>query len=350
VSESQEAVATQAGEALRGGFDVRRPSSWHRLVALQVRLPILQVLILVALFAYGALTLPGLATWPSAKLILYLAALTALAGIGQTMLILMGGFDLSVPGFIVAGTMVVILPQKFGISFGVAVLILMAFAGFIGILAGQICHRLALNPLIVTLATGAIATGTAQVIIGAGGTGMLNFTIPIWLRNLASPGSRTFGINVPPAVAIAVVAVASLAIFLHGTVVGARLLAAGANMRAAEYSLVRTRRIWTATFAFSAIASTLVGMLLAGYGGSTSLEIGDPYLFLAITAVFVGGTVFGGPGDFTRTAIGALFLEVLTVVLIGHGVSQPDQQILYGLILLLAVIVYGRADRLRDRV
>ena len=78
--------------------------------------------------------------------------------------------------------------------------------------------------------------------------------------------------------------------------------------------------------------------------------IGDPYLFQSVVAVIVGGTVFGGPGDYTRTAIGALFLTVLVTVLIGHGASPAVQEIVYGGIILVAVAIYGRERRLRDRV
>ncbi len=84
-----------------------------RLAQLQRHFPLLQILALMALFAYGAATLPGLASWPSIKSILVLAALIGLASAGQTLLILMGGFDLSVSGFIVAGGTVEMDERRF---------------------------------------------------------------------------------------------------------------------------------------------------------------------------------------------------------------------------------------------
>ena len=69
---------------------------------------------------------------------------------------------------------------------------------------------------------------------------------------------------------------------------------------------------------------------------------GDAYLFQSVVAVIVGGTVFGGPGEYARTSIGALFLTVLVTVLIGHGASPAQQQIVYGVIILAAVAIYGR--------
>src|SRR4029077_18840531 len=141
-----------------------------------------------------------------------------------------------------------------------------------------------------------------------------------------------------------------MTVFLYRTPTGRRLLATGANQRAAEYSLINTRRVWTGAFAFSAIASVLVGLLVLGFAGSITLTSGDPYLFQSVVAVIVGGTVFGGPGDYARTAIGALFLTVVDVTLIGHGATQAGQQIFYGLAILFGVSLYGRGRGLRDRV
>jgi len=105
-----------------------------------------------------------------------------------------------------------------------------------------------------------------------------------------------------------------------------------------------------AAFAFSAITSALVGILIGGFSGVIIEYSGEPYLFQSVVAVIVGGTVFGGPGDYTRTAIGALFLTVLTTVMIGHGATPAVQNVVYGGIILVAVAIYGRERRLRDRV
>jgi ribose transport system permease protein len=334
-------------EATSGGTG--RRTAWRWVARQQSRFPLVQLVVLAGVYVYGTATLPGLSSWLSIKTILILGALAALVSVGQTMLILMGGFDMSVAGFTVAGTMVLVLPGLIHVSFAVAVLIIIAFAAVVGGLAGWICHRLELSPLIVTLGTGAIALGMSQVVVGsfqfANGTGA-----PVWLAGLTSPVTKSFGVSIPPVVVIAVVVLLLMAVFLHRTVIGRRLLATGSNPGAAELSLLRTRRIWTGSFAFSAVMSSLFGMVLAGYSGAVDLSIGDPYLFLSVTAVFVGGTVFGGPGDYTRTVVGALFLEVLSTVLIGHGVGAAAQQILYGVILLLAVTAYGRGARLRDRI
>ena len=87
-----------------------------------------------------------------------------------------------------------------------------------------------------------------------------------------------------------------------------------------------------------------------GFSGSIDSTVGDPYLFQSVVAVIVGGTVFGGPGDYTRTVVGALFITVVNVVAVGHGANAADQSIIYGVAILLAVTLYGRERRLRDRI
>src|SRR5262245_8838836 len=99
-------VATQ-GRTLRGSLE-----RW------QGRFPFAQVAILAGVWLFGVLTITGFGSWPSLKLVLVLAALLGLASIGQTILILMGGFDLSVPGFMVAGALTVtVVAEAWGLGF-----------------------------------------------------------------------------------------------------------------------------------------------------------------------------------------------------------------------------------------
>ncbi|HEY3652806.1 MAG TPA: hypothetical protein VGL33_32885 [Streptosporangiaceae bacterium] len=321
--------------------------AWGMLGKVQARFPAAQVVALIVIFIYGAITLPGLGSWSAIRSILVLAALVGLASGGQTLLILIGGFDLGVSGFIVAGALTVTaLRSAYHLSFGVSLLLAIVGAGLLGGAAGYICHRFAINPLVVTLAMGTLAVGIVAVLNG----GLVNGNSPPWLSDLAEPATRTFGLSVPPSIVIWAVVLVLFAILLHRTRLGRSLLATGANSRAADYALVSTRRVWTATFAFSAIASALVGLLIGGFAGTISDGLGDPYLFQSVVSVIVGGTVFGGPGDYTRTCVGALFLTVLTTVLVGHGASPAVEEIVYGLIILAAIAVYGRQRRLRDRL
>ena len=99
----------------------------------------------------------------------------------------------------------------------------------------------------------------------------------------------------------------------------------------------------------SAVLATLTGIMLVGEGGG-NLGSGDPYLFQALTAVIVGGTMFGGRGDYWRTVLGALILTVVTYLLEAHNFSAGVQEMVYGALIMIVVAAYGRERRIRDRV
>jgi ribose transport system permease protein len=336
-----------AGRLTGAGAARQLRAAGSAVAALQSRFPFFQVVALIVVFLYGAISLPGLGSWNSIRSILVLSALVGLASGGQTLLILIGGFDLGVSGFIVAGALTVTaLQANYHLAFGVALLLAVVGAGVLGGIAGYICHRFAINPLVVTLAMGTIAVG----IVAVQNNGLVDGNAPQWLNNLAEPITKTWGLPVPPTIMIWIAVAIAFAVVLYRTKLGRNLFATGANSRAADYALINTRLVWTATFAFSAIASALVGVLIGGFAGSIDSTLGDPYLFQSVVSVIVGGTVFGGPGDYTRTCVGAIFLTVLTTVLVGHGASPAGEEIIYGLIILVAIAVYGRQRRLRDRL
>lgn len=313
----------------------------------QAKFPIVQVLITLLVFAFGALTLDGFASPNSIKTVLVLSSLVALAGLGQTLVILIGGIDMSVANFLVVGAVVVTqLTVTFGMPFGVAVLILIPSTLILGGIVGWLCHRFKVEPLVVTLAMGTFAVGLVQVQT----EGMIAGGAPDWLMALTSMQSTTFGLPIPPILVIWAVAIVVMAIFIHRTVPGRRLLVTGANARAAQYSLVKVRRIWIVVFALSAMLASLAGIALAAFSGTVNTSIDGPYLFQSLAAVIIGGTAIGGPGDYTKTVIGAVMLTVITTVLIGHGFGEGDQQVLSGLIILIAMVVYGRGRKLSDRV
>lgn len=319
----------------------------QRVVAVQRGRPVLQVVALVVLFAYGAATIDSFASEQSVRSMLVLAALLGLAAAGQTLVVILGGLDLSVPGLIVAGAILVSqLCGTHGWPLVAAVALIVALAAVIGAFAGWTCHALGVNPLIVTLATGAIAAGACLVWTG----GRLTGAAPAVLSTLSAANGTTFGLAVAPIVVIWGAVAVALALFLHRRVGGRRLYATGANPRAADLALVPTARVWAATFAASATLSALVGVALAGFSGADQ-ALGDPYLFQGLTAVIVGGTtIMGARGDYTHTVVGALVLTVLTTILVGRGYGAADQQIIFGVLILIVVAGYGRERRLRDRI
>src|SRR5262249_18471734 len=162
-------------------------------------------------------------------------------------------------------------------------------------------------------------------------------SLPGWLGRLTSPTAKTFGIGIPPVVAIWIVVAIVVGVSLRRMVTGRRIYAAGANRPGAALARVPVGGVWALALASRALASAMTGVLLAGFSGGGDASVGNPYLFTTLTAVVVGGTaISGGRGGYWQTVLGAVILTELTTILVGKGYSQADQQILFGLIILAA--------------
>jgi ribose transport system permease protein len=313
----------------------------------QSRVPALQLAALVALFIYGFFTVDNFGDGPNIRTMLVLAAILGMATIGQTLVFILGGLDLSIAGFLSASA--IVLSQLCGVDhwpFLPALRVILIAFGVLGGVSGWICHRYSIQPLIVTLGMGSIALGGAVVFVN----GTINGSAPAFLSNITAANGSTFGLSLPPVVFIWALVAVVLAVLLHRTVAGRWLYATGANPRAATLARIPVRRVWIVVFAASAIFSAIAGVLLAGFSGADQ-GVGDPFLFQGLTAIIVGGTtVMGARGDYTHTVLGALILTELNAILTAHNLNSADQQILYGLLILLVVASYGRDSRLSDRV
>jgi ribose transport system permease protein len=318
----------------------------HRVADLQRRFPLLQVAALVVLYLAGALTVPGWTSASTTSSMLVMAGLLGMAGAGQTIVVLGGGIDFSVGSFITAGAVFITeLTSTDHWPMWAAIAGPLAVGAVGGALNGVISYRFRIEPLIVTLGVGSLLTGVLTGWVSGSVTG----TPPAWTDSAVAVDATTFGLPVPPVVAIWAALAVIIGIVLARTRPGRSLYLNGTNPSAARLALVRTGWTWTAGFIVSAMVATFVGMLLAGDGGS-NLTSGNPYLFQALTAVIVGGTMFGGRGDYWRTVLGALILTVVTYLLEAHNYSIGVQEVVYGLLIMIVVAVYGREQRIRDRV
>jgi ribose transport system permease protein len=125
----------------------------------------------------------------------------------------------------------------------------------------------------------------------------------------------------------------------------------GANREAARLMLVSERTTTTLCFAISAVLGGLTGLLLTGFTGAGLYTVGDPYLFLTIASVVVGGTsLLGGRGGMVRSILGALTLIALTTILVGESLSAGAQQAVLGAVIVAVTALYGRERRVGDRV
>ncbi|MEU1268273.1 ABC transporter permease [Streptomyces sp. NPDC005799] len=320
----------------------------HAFAATQQRIPLIQMVAVLAVFAWGAVGVPGFTGHSAVMSMLVLASLLGLASVGQTLVVLVGGLDLAVAGYLSVGAVAAAqLAGKHHWSLTATTVVVIAVTGLAGAASGWVCQRFGVQPLVVTLGMYSILTSGILILTD----GKIVDPPPAVLSEWTSVAGSTLGLQVPPVVVIWAVVSVVLGIVLARTRIGRQLYATGANPRAAALMMIDVGRVRVLVFAFAGALAGVVGMLVAGFASGATPNSGDPYLFSGIAAVVVGGTMIGtARGSYTRTVLGALLLTELTTILAGQGFEEGDNRILYGLALLLVVTAYGRQRRLNERV
>jgi len=260
----------------------------------------------------------------------------ALVAIGQTIVVLIGGLDLSVGSVL---TLSLVLGA--GLAHGrndllpLACLACLVLGAAIGTVNGLLVVGLRLPPLITTLATATIAEGAAWVYTNGAPNGSM-------------PGILQFAANgrwgiVPVAdMIVAVVFLLALAL-LTRTVFGRRLYAMGANLRTAQLTGIRTEVITVVAYLLCGLLASAGGLLLGGYIAVGSLKAGEAYVLNSLAVVLIGGTsLSGGEGGVPGTLVGVAIFAVLTALLIQLGVPIALRSVLLAMIVIVSAVLQGR--------
>jgi len=299
------------------------------------------------LFAIGAGTIPGYATRSSLLSLLVLSSLLGLACVGQTLAVVLGGVDLSIPAVI--GLADVVITQLYGAgwSFWLTALLIVGIALGIGAANALLSLSLRVHTLVITLGTGLIVTGGVLTWSHSALTG----TVPTWLTRAVTVIGKTGPIPVPAVVLIWVgISILTIA-FQRLTRLGRELYATGANPVAARLARARTTWVWVVVMAISASFAAVTGILFAGFSGAGDAYVGTPYLFETLTAIVVGGTsLLGGRGGYGRSIAGVLAITQLTTLLVGAGFGPSIQEALLGIVVVLLVGAYGREPHVASRL
>jgi ribose transport system permease protein len=304
-------------------------------------------LCVLVLIVMATVTIDGFLTWPSIRSVFALTAILGMAAAGQTVAVIMGGIDLSIPSLMTLTAVAINELTGRGWSI-VLVLVLLAVACMlIGALNGLLSTLFRVHPLIITLGVGFMVGGALL----AWTEGKPEGSVPGFITDAAAAASTMGPIPLPPVVAVWVAVAIVTIVIARRTPFGRRVYAYGSSARAAEYALVRPRRIWVGVFAFSGFTAFVAGVMLAGFTGYGDLSAGDPYLFSTVAAVVLGGTsLLGGRGGYGRTIAGALMLTLAQLILVSQGVEQSMQQVALGALIVVFVAFYGRDVHARDRV
>lgn len=264
---------------------------------------------------------------------------TAMMAIGECLVIITGGIDLSISSiFAFGGVICAFAMTKWGLGVPLGLIIGMISGVFFGAMNGTFITRFKLPPFIATLGTMSIARGLSYAITGG-------FPLP----NLPEPfkyiGQGYVG-PIPVPVILLVAFGIIFSIFLNKTIVGRRVYATGGNEEAARVSGINTRWIKMFVYSLSGLMASFAGMATAARLGVAQSTAGVGYELDAIAAVIIGGaSVSGGVGTILGTIIGAAIMGILRNGLVLLNVSAYWQQTVMGCVIILAVTL----DQLRKK-
>jgi ribose transport system permease protein len=285
------------------------------------------------LFVLVSLYSPGFANPGHVGTLVTLAAFIGIVAIGQTVVIVGGGIDLSVPWIMnSAAILVTALAHGQNLPLIWIVPLILVAGCAVGIINGIGIALLRVPSIVMTMSVNVIAQGLLLIITRG-------FPPPLAPKALTFIAAGKLG-PVPVMLIVWVVLAVVLVLLERRTAFGRHLYALGSNRTVATLSGVPVIRTTITAYAISGTTAALAGILLCGYSRQAYLGMGDPYLFTSIAAVAIGGvSILGGTGSYLGTIAGALVLTILNGVLPIFRLDAGALKIIYGLVILLAVFI-----------
>lgn len=297
----------------------------------------------VALFALGALVRPGFASPGSIGAVLVVASFVGLVAAGQTFVILIGGIDLSVP-WVLNAAAILLATSSLGHDARAiyGIVLTLGMGALVGSCNGVGIALFGVPPVVMTLAANGIMEGlTLGLSSGLTCPSCASYAPPVVQ---AAAHARLAGVPVVLLIWLVVIALVSAVLTL--TRFGRSTYAIGNNMRASFLAGIHVKATQVALYGLSGFFAAFAGIMLVGFGGQASLGIGDPYLFQSIAAVVIGGVyILGGRGHYLGAVFGSISLVALISVLMALNMPEYGRSIIYGVIILLLLLLYGREAR-----
>lgn len=292
-------------------------------------------IVLAVLYAVTVARAPGYLKPAQLGSLLQLLTILATVSIGQLGVILVGGIDLSVSTVMtLANIMSAGMLAGHDGNLPAAIGVTLAAGAVIGLLNGLVITKLGVPDMIATLATMTVVLGAGYLYSGGSPGGG------------SSPGLTAFvthrigGLVTPATIAWLVVA-AVLIVALRSSVFGRKVFAVGLSDGASRASGISVHRTRIMLYVISGTCAAAAGILLTGYTGSSFLGSGDPYQLMSIAAVVLGGaSIFGGNGGYGNTIAGVAIITLLLSVLQVIGIPTAGQDILYGVVILVMLVLF----------
>ena len=291
------------------------------------------VIVLLVVIAFFAIRMPRFMTLQNWQTILTAAAPFALIALGQTLVILTGGIDLSVGSDIALAAMVSAwCALHLQTPLLVTVLIALGVGLVAGAINGLVVSRVNVPPFVATLGMMTLASGLAYVV---GGGAPIN-GLPSNFGAIAN--TTIFGLRIP--VFLMIIGIVGFGLMMRRTAYGLRIYAVGGNELAAKIAGIKTRGILFSVYTISGALAGLSGIMLASRTINGAPTTGSGYELDAIAAVVIGGaSLSGGRGTVWGTAIGLFLIQILNNGLDILTVPSYWQQVIKGALIVIAVAI-----------
>jgi ribose transport system permease protein len=288
------------------------------------------------LIAVAAIWAPSTLSSVSLRAIAPYGALLGITALGQMLVIMTGGIDLSTPGVVTLSAAIMVgVGQQSDERIGVAILTAVGVAALIGLVNGILIGGLSLNALIVTLAMG-------QVVIGIVNRYGRSFPVQSSVPEALIDWTRLRILGISPVFWVGLVLTVLLILGFRYTAVGRRFQVVGANPVASHVVGIRVNLNRILVYVAAAVLYALAGVALAGLLRTPGVAAANQYLLGPIAAVVIGGaSLTGGLASSMSTFVAAIFLTGLNQMLLALGLPTAIQFVVFGLVIIGGMLVSG---------
>lgn len=287
--------------------------------------------VLIGMIALAAVLIPEFASASNVNAILFTAAPVGVAAVGLALVTMSGNlFILSLSA--TAAFSSIIFANLIGTVTIVGVIGALAMGAAVGALQGIIVVAFRTNPIITSIATSSLIGAAGQYL--SGGRTVLAEADLSWLGN----GVLFPGFPIQTMIFLLVVVIVEF--FIERSRSGRELRLTGMNIAAARLAGLRCSRAVIMSYLVAGAAAATAGIMIAAQTGAGNMRVGQDLDFSAIAAVLIGGVgIKGGRGRIIDAAVGAIFVAVLTNILLVYGFSYEAQLMVKGLAVILSVIL-----------
>jgi ribose transport system permease protein len=286
-------------------------------------------LVLIGVVVAATIAYPAFLSWSNIELLLTQNAPLGIVAVGMTLVIITGGFDLSVGAiYAAAGTVAAAISLHGSVAVGVVAGVLVGVAA--GLVNGIVVARLNVNPFIATLGTSTIFSGIVLLISD-------NQPYSVDKASFAVLGQSQLAGLPLPLVFVVLTFVAGW-IVLNRSILGRKLLSVGGNREASRLAGIRTAGVVGGAYVVSGTLAAFAGVVSASQLGVGQGTDGAALALEAIAIVVIGGTsLLGGEGSVVRTAVGLLIIASLSNLYFSLALDSNWQSITQGVIIIAAV-------------